>query len=43
MRPHWLYTIPLRLRSLFKRLATENELDEELQFHLDQKTQEFFQ
>jgi predicted permease len=37
----WLYTIPLRLRSLFKRRVADNELDEELQFHLDKKTQEF--
>jgi predicted permease len=42
MRPrHWLYTIPLRVRSLFKRSAADSELDEELQFHIDQKTQEF--
>ncbi len=42
MRPqHWLYTIPLRLRSLFKRRAADTDLDEELQFHLDQRTQEF--
>lgn len=32
---HWLYTIPLRLRSLFRRNEVERELDEELQFHLD--------
>jgi predicted permease len=37
----WLYTIPLRIRSLFKRRAADADLDEELQFHLDQKTQEF--
>src|ERR1700722_5280647 len=42
MRPqHWLYTIPLRIRSLFKRRAADNELDDELQYHLDQKTHEF--
>jgi predicted permease len=42
MRPqHWLYTIPLRLRSLFKRSAADSDLDDELQFHLYQKTQEF--
>src|SRR5882724_10049248 len=35
MRPdHWIYTVPLRLRSLFRRKAVEAELDEELQFHL---------
>src|SRR5579864_4491482 len=42
MRPrHWIYTIPLRIRSLFKKGAVDRELDDELQFHLDQKTQEF--
>src|SRR5579864_2086419 len=42
MRPqHWLYTIPLRIRSLFKRTAADGELDAELQFHIEQKTQEF--
>lgn len=37
----WLYTIPLRVRSLFDRSSADNDLDEELQFHLEQKTQEF--
>jgi putative ABC transport system permease protein len=42
MRPqHWLYTIPLRVRSLFRRRAADNDLDDELQFHVDQKTKEF--
>ena len=42
MRPHhWLYTIPLRLRSLFNRRAADTDLDEELHFHLYQRTQEF--
>jgi predicted permease len=41
MRPqHWLYTLPLRLRSLFRRRHVEQELDEELQFHLEQKIEE---
>jgi len=41
MRPqHWLYTIPLRLRSLFRRRRVEQELNEELQFHLEQKIEE---
>src|SRR5437870_2625623 len=31
----WLYTIPLRLRSLFRRDRVEQELDEELRDHLD--------
>ena len=37
---HWLYTIPLRLRSLFRRGRVEQELNEELQFHLEQKIEE---
>src|SRR5712671_5616691 len=41
MRPqHWLYTIPLRLRSLFRRRHVEQELNEELQFHLQHKIEE---
>jgi predicted permease len=41
MRPqHWLYTIPLRLRSLFRRSHVEQELSEELQFHLEHKIEE---
>jgi macrolide transport system ATP-binding/permease protein len=41
MRPqHWLYTIPLRLRSLVRRRHVEWELNEELQFHLEQKIAE---
>src|SRR5579884_1925342 len=38
---HWLYALPLRLRSLFRRSRVEQELDEELQFHLEQKTAEY--
>ena len=42
MRPkHWFYTLPLRLRSLFRRNRVEQDLSEELQFHLEQKTQEY--
>jgi putative ABC transport system permease protein len=36
----WIYTIPLRLRSLFHRKRVEQELDEELRDHLDHKTQQ---
>jgi len=32
--------IPLRLRSLFRRRRVEQELNEELQFHLEQKIEE---
>ncbi len=41
MRPkHWLYTLPLRLRSLFRRNQVEHDLSEELEFHFDQKIRE---
>ncbi len=42
MRPrHWLYTIPLRLRSLFRRRDVDRELDAELRDHLEEKTAAF--
>ena len=37
---HWFYTVPLRLSSLFRRWKVEQELDEELQYHMKQKTEE---
>jgi len=37
----WIYSIPLRIRSLFRRDTVEHELDDELQFHLEQKTQHY--
>ena len=37
---HWFYTLPLRLRSLFRRSAVETELDEEFRHHLDLRTEE---
>ena len=37
---HWFYTIPLRLRSIFRRRQVERDLDEELQYHLDNKIEE---
>src|ERR1700722_17700468 len=37
---HWLYTIPLRVRSLFRRNQMEQELDEELQLHLAQRIEQ---
>src|SRR5258707_11079298 len=36
----WWYTLPLRLRSLFRRPQLERELDEELRFHLEHKIEE---
>ena len=42
MRPkHWLYTIPLRLRSMFHRAQADQDLDDELRDHLDRKTGEY--
>ena len=42
MRPeHWLYTIPLRLRSLFRWAQADQELDNELRDHLERKTEEY--
>src|SRR2546423_4803112 len=42
MRPeHWRFTIPLRLRSLFRWAQTDQELDDELRDHLERKTEEF--
>jgi putative ABC transport system permease protein len=42
MRPeHWLFTIPLRLRSLFRWPQADLELDEELRDHLERKTEEY--
>ncbi len=42
MRPeHWIYTIPLRLRSLFRWRQADQELDDELRDHLERKTEEY--
>src|SRR6266403_5775284 len=42
MRPeHWLYTIPLRLRSLFRWAQADQELDDELRDHLERRTGEY--
>ena len=42
MRPeHWLYTIPLRLRSLFRWAQADREVDDELRDHLDVKTEQY--
>src|SRR5262245_6558508 len=37
---HWFYTVPLRLRSLFRRRQVEQELDEELRYHIERQTEE---
>ncbi|MBV9183704.1 MAG: ABC transporter permease [Acidobacteria bacterium] len=42
MRPeHWLFTIPLRLRSLFRWSQADQELEDELRDHLERKTEEY--
>ena len=40
-KQNWLSSFRLRLRSLFRRNQVEQDLSEELQYHLDQKTQEY--
>ena len=37
---HWFYTVPPRLRSLFRRAQVEQELDEELQYHIERQIEE---
>src|SRR3954454_24516161 len=37
---HWWFTLPLRLKSMLRGRRVEEELDEELQFHLDHKIEE---
>ena len=42
MRPEpWLFTIPLRLRSLFRWAQADQELDGELRDHLERKKQKY--
>ena len=42
MRPeHWLCSISLRLRSLFRWAQADQELDDELRDHLERKTEEY--
>jgi len=36
---HWLYTIPLRLRSLFRLAQADQDLDNELRDHLERATE----
>jgi predicted permease len=37
---HWLYTLPLRVRSLFQRRKVEDELDEEIRDHIEHEMRE---
>src|SRR5262245_57851516 len=36
----WVYTVPLRLRSLFRRRQVEVELDDELRYHVERQVEE---
>lgn len=38
---HWIYTLPLRLRSLFRRPQADQDLDEEIRDHLERRTADF--
>jgi predicted permease len=37
----WIYKLPLRLRSIFKKSRIERELSDELRFHLEKQVDEF--
>jgi len=37
----WLYKLPLRFRSLFRTRRVEQELTDELRFHLGELTEEY--
>ena len=37
---HWLYTLPLRIRSLFSRRAVERDLEDEILEHIERQTQQ---
>lgn len=42
MQPdHWAYTIRLRLRSLFRRKISDQELDDELRDHVERRTENY--
>jgi predicted permease len=38
---HWFYSLPLRLRSLFRRQQVEQELLEELEYHIERKIEQY--
>jgi predicted permease len=37
---HWWYTVPLRLRSLFRGREVERDLDDEVRFHLEKQIEQ---
>lgn len=36
---NWFHTLPMKLRSLFRRSQLEQELDDELRYHIERKTE----
>src|ERR1051326_8386834 len=36
----WFYTLPLRLKSIFRSAQVEREMDDELRFHFEHKIEE---
>ena len=36
---NWFHTLPMKLRSLFRRSQLEQELDEELRYRIERKTE----
>jgi putative ABC transport system permease protein len=44
MRPeHWIYTVPLRLRSLLRRPQVDRDLDEEIRDHLERRIADYIE
>ena len=37
----WVYTVPMRLRALLRKRQLDQDLDEELQVHLEEMTQQY--
>jgi putative ABC transport system permease protein len=38
---HWIYTVPLRLRSLFRRRRADQDLEEEFRDHLERRAADY--
>jgi putative ABC transport system permease protein len=38
---HWIYTLPLRIRSLFRRREVDQDLEDEIRDHLERKTADY--
>ena len=37
---HWLYTLPLRVRSIVRRRQVDRDLDDEIQYHLERQVED---